>query len=316
MFVNRVWAKLFGRGIQSTVDNFGTTGDTPTHPELLDHLAGRFTSDGWRVKKLIRTLVLTRTYRQSAEATAEAKKLDPENKLLWRHSPRRLTAEEFRDAALLASGQLELTRPTGWTAPPLKMIEMRDNGPEAKQVHELADKSKARSVFLPLLRGVTPHALEAFDPVDQTLVSGRRDNTTVPGQALFVLNSPFVRQQALTLAERVLKAEKPDAGRIATVYRVALGRIPTEKEVERAKQFLAEYESAAKDEPPPSEQPKKEQPKPKPKKADDPPLDPDQIDQIGEEVNTEVVRARDAKTAAWMALAQALLGSGEFRFVR
>jgi hypothetical protein len=316
VFVNRAWAKLFGRGIVSTVDNFGTTGDTPTHPELLDHLAGRFVADGWSVKKLVRTLVRTHTYRQSADATAEAKKLDPENKLLWRHSPRRLTAEEFRDASLLAAGQLDLTRPTGWAAPPLKMIEMRDNGPEAKRVHELADKSKARSVFLPLLRGVTPHALEAFDPVDQSLVSGRRDTTTVPTQALFVLNSPFVRRQALTLAERVLKAEKPDADRIATVYRVALGRSPTEKEVERAKQFVAEYESAAKDKPPPPEPPKKEQPKPKPKKADDPPFDPDQIDQTGEEAEAVVVRAKDARTAAWMALAQALFASGEFRFVR
>ncbi len=316
VFVNRVWAKLFGHGIVSTVDNFGTTGDTPTHPELLDHLAGRFVADGWSVKKLVRTLVLTRTYRQSGDATAEAKKLDPENKLLWRHSPRRLTAEEFRDAALLASGQLDLTRPTGWAAPPLKMIEMRDNGPEAKQVHELADKSKSRSVFLPLLRGVTPHALEAFDPVDQTLVSGRRDNTTVPGQALFVLNSPFVRKQALALAERVLKAEKPDADRIATVYRVAVGRTPTEKEVERAKQFLAEYETAAKDDPPPPEPPKKEQLKPKPKKADDPPFDPDQIDQTGEAVAEELILPPDARTAAWAAFTQALFGSAEFRFVR
>ncbi len=316
VFVNRAWAKLFGRGIVSTVDNFGVTGDTPTHPELLDHLAGRFVADGWSVKKLVRTLVLTRTYRQSAEATAEAKKLDPENKLLWRHAPRRLTAEEFRDAALLAAGELDVTRPKGWAAPPLQMVEMRDNGPEAKQVHELADKSKARSVFLPLLRGVTPHALEAFDPVDQTLVSGRRDTTSVPGQALFVLNSPFVRRQALTLAERVLKAEKADADRIATVYRVALGRTPTEQEVERAKQFVAEYESAAKDEPPPPEPPKAVKPKAKPKKADDPNQDPDTIDQTGEEVDAVVVRAKDPRTAAWMALTQAVLGSGEFRFVR
>lgn len=316
VFVNRAWAKLFGRGIVSTVDNFGITGDTPTNPELLDHLAARFVADGWSVKKLIRALALTRTYRQSADATAEALKLDPENKLLWRHSPRRLTAEEFRDAALLAAGQLDLTHPTGWTAPPLRMIEMRDNGPEAKQVHELADKSKARSVFLPLLRGVTPHALEAFDPVDQTLVSGRRDNTTVPGQALFVLNSTFVRRQSLALAERVLKAEKPDVDRITTVYRVAVGRNPTEKELGRAKQFLAEYESAAKNEPLPPEAPKAEKPKARPKKADDSNANPDEADQTAEDVDSEVVRAKDAKTAAWMALAQALFGSGEFRFVR
>src|SRR5436189_1708 len=103
------------------------------------------------------------------------RKVDPSNRLVWRHTPRRLDSEEIRDSVLAGAGTLNLTRPTGSPAKELKMIEMRDNGPEAKNIHDTADKTTVRSVYLPLLRGVTPHALEAFDPVEQTLVSGTRE---------------------------------------------------------------------------------------------------------------------------------------------
>ena len=118
----------------------------------------------------------------------------------WRHTPRRLDAEEIRDAMLATACTLNPNRSAGSPARTLKMIEMRDNGPEARTLHELADASRYRSIYLPLLRGVTPRALEVFDPVEQTLVTGRRDVTTVPSQALYLLNSSFVRRQAL--AER------------------------------------------------------------------------------------------------------------------
>ena len=202
VFVNRVWQHLFGTGIVDTADNFGVTGGSPSHPELLDHLAGRFVADGWSLKRLVRALVLTRAYRLGSEATPAHLAADPANRLVWRHAPRRLTAEEFRDAALAAAGALDLSRPDESPAKALKMIEMRDNGPEAKAVHEAANASARRGVYLPLLRGLTPQSLEAFDPVDQTLVSGRRDATTVPAQALFLLNSAFVHKQALALATR------------------------------------------------------------------------------------------------------------------
>ena len=232
--VNRVWQHLFGTGIVNTVDNFGTTGGAPSHPELLDHLAGRFIADGWSVKKLVRQLVLTRAYQLSSESTPAHRAADPANRLVWRHAPRRLSAEEMRDAALAAAGTLDLNRPEASPARNLKMIEMRDNGPEAKTINDLADVAAYRSVYLPLLRGVTPHALEMFDPVDQTLVSGTRDATTVPSQALFLLNSPFVRKRALDFASRVLNDKgASDSERIRTAYRLALGRFPTDKEVER-----------------------------------------------------------------------------------
>jgi len=315
VFVNRVWQHLFGTGIVNTVDNFGVTGGAPSHPELLDHLATRFNADGQSLKALVRQLVLTRAYQLGSESTDAHRTADPANRLVWRHSPRRLSAEEIRDATLAAAGTLDRTRPGPSPATALKMIEMRDNGPEAKTINEKADTLTHRSVYLPLLRGVTPHALEAFDPVDQTLVSGTRDTTTVPSQALFLLNSPFARKQALAFAERVLKdADVSDSDRVRAIYQFALGRTPTEKEIDRARAFIGEYESVYRAHPPKSQAPPKkaaEAPK-----SDTPPINPDEIDQTSELVVEDVVRPKDAKTAAWLAFTQAVLGSAEFRYVK
>jgi hypothetical protein len=317
--VNRVWSHLFGRGIVSTVDNFGVNGDKPSNPELLDHLASRFIRDGWSVKKLVRAIVLTRAYQLSSTAPEGHLKVDPANSLVWRHSPRRFSAEEFRDATLASSGSLDRKRPEGSPAKNMKMVEMRDNGPEAAGLHEAADKSRARSVYLPLLRGVIPHALEAFDPVDQTLVTGARESTTVPGQALYLLNSTFIRRQSLLLSERVLSdSSATDSDRIRRVYRLTLGRTPTEAELNRAASFLGEYESVARQELQASALPTAPKPREvvKPKKPDEPPLDPDQIDQTGEIMTEDAIHPKDAKTAAWLAFIQSLYASAEFRYVR
>ncbi|QVL34141.1 PSD1 domain-containing protein [Telmatocola sphagniphila] len=314
--VNRVWAHLFGRGIVSTVDNFGVTGDLPSHPELLDFLANRFLQEGWSVKKLVREIALSRTYQLSAETSQTARKLDPANKLLWCHSPRRLDAEEYRDAALFSAGKLDSKRLGPSAVSSLKMIEMRDNGPEAKAIHEAADRSRARSIYLPLLRGVTPHALAAFDPVEQTLVTGIRESTTVPSQALFLLNSAFVANQSLSLADRLLKdSNATDSDRISLLYRRTLSRTPTDHELTRALAFVADYEAAAKLQPPPPEPPKVAK-KVEPKKPVDPNQDPDTVDQTGENIAEEIVHPKDAKTAAWQALVQSVLGSAEFRYLK
>ena len=315
--VNRVWQHLFGRGIVSTVDNFGVTGDTPTHPELLDHLATRFLHDGWSVKKLVRAIVLSRSYQLAATATPAHLTADPSNKLVWRHSPRRLDAEEVRDGMLASAGVLSAKRPGPSPVTALKMVEMRDNGPEAKTIHEQADRSRSRSVYLPLLRGLTPHALEAFDPVDQTLVSGTREATTVPSQSLFLLNSSFVQRQSLALAEQLLGgADSTDPQRVVVAYRRVLGRAPTKGELERAQSFLGDYESAYRASPSPA--PAKTAPAQKvaPKAATPPPANPDEIDQTGEAVVEDMVRPKDARTAAWLAFTQALFGSAEFRYLR
>jgi mono/diheme cytochrome c family protein len=313
--VNRVWHHLFGRGIVSTVDNFGVTGDVPSNPELLDHLASRFIADGWSVKKLVRAIVLSRAYQLGSEVPETHRVADPANKLVWRHSPRRLDAEEVRDSLLVTAGSLDAKRPAASPAKELKMVEMRDNGPEATAIYSKADTSRSRSVYLPLLRGVTPRTLEAFDPVEQTLVTGARDATTVPGQALFLLNSSFVRRQSLTLAEKLLKQDEKDDTRIASAYRLILGRAPTAVEIDKAKAFLGEYESAYRADPPPA--PKaKPAPKPKDKGPKEQPANPDEIDQTGETVVTETVYAKDPKSAAWLAFVQVLFASAEFRFVR
>lgn len=328
--VNRIWQHLFGQGLVSTVDNFGIMGAAPTHPELLDHLANRFMDGGWSVKKMVKTLVMTRAY-QLASTFDKAKPsgdaagirdplvIDPANQMVWRHSPRRLNAEEIRDAMLVASGTLNTKRPKGSPAQELKMVEMTDNGKEARTIYDSADGDKHRSLYLPLLRGLTPHALEAFDPVEQTLVTGNRDATTVPGQALFLLNSPFTRKESLNLAERLLKdKETTDHIRIQKAYQIVLGRIPTEKEVDRARAFVAEYESdyraqLAANPPPKPSAPKKTAPK---KPNTPPPDNPDEIDQTGEPIAESEITPKDAKTAAWMAFTQALFGSAEFRYLR
>ncbi|MCS7047033.1 MAG: DUF1549 and DUF1553 domain-containing protein, partial [Gemmataceae bacterium] len=277
VFVNRVWHHLLGRGIVPSVDNFGLTGEPPSHPELLDHLARRFMDDGWSIKKLIRNLVLTRAYQLSSEAVPANVAVDPANRLVWRHTPRRLSAEEIRDAMLAAAGKLQVARPHGSPGMDLKVVELPNNGPVAKKLEEAALRSTQRSIYLPLLRTLTPRPLEIFDFAEQGFVVGQRDATTVATQALYLLNDPFVRQQADGLADRAVGSSLDDGERIAAAYRLALGRPATEKEVERAAAFLADYQAA-----------------------------------VGGPAGSEV----PARRSAWVSLCQALLASAEFRYIR
>src|SRR5262249_41907133 len=136
VIANRAWHYLFGRGLVSSVDNFGLNGDAPSHPELFDYLADQFGRGGWSIKKLVRTLVLSRAYQLSSLADAKAQSIDPPNRLIWRHSPRRLDAEEIRDTMLAAAGKLNLNRPEGSAAKDLKVMELRNNGAEAKQLQD------------------------------------------------------------------------------------------------------------------------------------------------------------------------------------
>lgn len=245
VIVNRVWQHLFGRGLVLTVDNFGVNGDSPSHPELLDHLAARFVRDGWSIKKFVRAVVLTKAYRLSADASPANVAVDPSNRFVWRHSPRRLTAEEIRDAMLTAAGRLDPARPSASLAKDFKVIELRNNGPEAKRLADEALKSRHRSVYLPLLRGLTPIALEVFDFAEQGMVTGSRDATTVAPQSLYLLNDPFVRSQARNLAERLLeRADLDAAGRVQWAYWLTLGRNPESGEVERAISYIADYEES------------------------------------------------------------------------
>ncbi len=286
VMVNRVWQYLFGQGLVTSVDNFGVTGDAPSHPELLDHLATRFIEHDWSIKKLVREIVLSRAYQLSSDAPAAQLAIDPANRLCWRHSSRRLQAEEIRDAMLLAAGEIDLSRPAGSPIKDFKVIELPDNGSQAAQLEAICLASKQRSVYLPLLRGLTPRALEVFDFAQQGFVTGRRDTTTVATQALYLLNDPFVRGQSQVLAGRMLRGQDggqnggqavDDAGRINLAYRMVLCRPATAGELERAATYLREYEADAR---------------------------------VAE------VPADDLSTAAWSSLCQAIFASAEFRYLQ
>ena len=313
VMVNRVWLHLFGRGIVKTPDNFGTTGDLPSHPELLDHLARQFVAQGWSVKQLVRQIVLSRAYRLGSETTSQHLALDPDNTLVWRHSPRRLEAEELRDATLAIAGQLTANRPEGSPVAQLKVIEIGNNGAEAKKLAEFARASRHRSLFLPLVRTQVPQSLAAWDFAEQGFVTGSRDATTVAPQALYQLNDGFVREQARALAERVLAAnDEPDRERVVRAWRLVLGRVPTDPEVTQALEYLAGYVAALRElVPPVPDRPEA-------------PLLPDQqppakapVPQLGEGAVSEGVPDPGRfPRLAWDSLCHALLSTAEFRYLR
>jgi Protein of unknown function (DUF1553)/Protein of unknown function (DUF1549)/Planctomycete cytochrome C len=227
VIVNRGWHWLFGSGLVRTTDNFGTTGELPSHPELLDHLAARFVADGWSVKRLVRSIVLSRTYRQSA-ANPAAANADPENRLFARTNRRRLEAECIRDNMLAVSGQLAPDR--GGPTYPASLPA--DYGYKSMDTR--------RSVYLPVFRNAMPESLEAFDFADPSVVTGQRNVSTVAPQALFLLSHPFPAEQARHATERLLAESLPDdAARLTRVYRLALGREPTAGERAVAGRFLA-----------------------------------------------------------------------------
>jgi hypothetical protein len=244
VMVNRVWQHLFGEGLVPSTDNFGALGELPSHPELLDYLALQFMNeDQWSVKKLIRSIILSRTYQLSSAHHAESYEKDPENKFLWRKDRRRLDAEEIRDAVLATAGTLDLERPSG--SPVLDLPNAQLKG--GKGLGEIRKATNVRSVYLPLVRGNVPEAMQIFDAADPGLIIGKRDVTTVPTQALFLLNSPFVMKQAEHLAQRVLEAPNLDtSARIDRAYRLALGRLPNSGEKAAVANYLDDYQKSLK----------------------------------------------------------------------
>lgn len=238
VMANRVWYWLLGEGLVATVDNFGTTGEKPSHPELLDHLAVNFMKQGWSVKRLIKQIMLSRTYQLSSVGDSTALTVDPQNRLLWRMNRRRLDAEAIRDTILFVSG--ELHRDVGGpNIAGAKAINANDAGAgNIEYGYKFADTR--RSVYTPAFRNVRLELFEAFDFADINQVMGRRNNSTVAPQALYLLNHPFVMEQARLAAARSLEApDLTDEARIDRTYRTALGRLPTDNEKKLALGFLA-----------------------------------------------------------------------------
>jgi hypothetical protein len=235
VLANRVWLHLFGRGLVRTVDNFGLTGEKPTHPELLDHLAVRFTENGWSVKKLIRAIVLSHTYRESSASEPGRMARDGANELYWRMNPKRLELEAIRDSLLFASGRLTFDRPPG--------IQLAGNGGKGQKARTrslLDETASYRTVYLPVLRDLLPEIYKTFDFPEPTQIQGQREVTTVPGQALFFLNSRLVTGSAADTSERLLAdaSFRSDDARIARAYAMLLSREPSRDEIAEARAFL------------------------------------------------------------------------------
>ena len=239
VIVNRVWRHVFGSGIVATVDNFGATGQPPSHPELLDHLAITFVRDGWSIKRLARELLLSRTYRQASTYHAESFRHDPDNRLLWRFPKRRLEAEAIRDAMLAVADELDVTRPEGSLVGrvigdrPISLIGLDQRLPAD------LDGSVHRSVYLPVIRDRLPDVLELFDFAEPSLVTGNRETTNVPIQALYLLNSPFVQGRSEAFAKRLRQLPGDDAGRVVMAFRLCFGRDPDGEELTSSLRFLA-----------------------------------------------------------------------------
>ncbi|WP_439624552.1 PSD1 and planctomycete cytochrome C domain-containing protein [Gemmata sp.] len=240
VFVNRVWQGHFGRGLVATSSDFGTRGELPTHPELLDALATRFVKSGWSVKELHRLILRSRVYQLAGADDPSAAKADPENKLLSRFPRRGLDAESIRDAMLAASGRLNRDTPAGHPFPDVNTWGFTIHAP----FHAVYD-SDHRSVYLMVQRNRRHPFLALFDAADPNLSVGERLPTTTPTQALYLMNAPFVHTQAEAFARRLLAAPGDDAARIRLAFETTHGRVPDDAAVADALAFLKAYRAKA-----------------------------------------------------------------------
>jgi hypothetical protein len=254
VYVNRVWQQLFGAGIVRSSDNFGIRGDLPSHPELLDYLASEFIKQGWSTKKLVRRLVLTSAYRMSASPNPAAHEIDPENRLLWRMNARRLEAETIRDSILAITGKLDLTE--GGATLPTHSLETfapnlsTFNPSQVIKTARLPENLRyRRTIYLPVFRTKQMQELDIlnyFDFADPTQVNASRRATVVPTQSLFLLNSPWIAEQAEALATKLVQDDQLlDRQRVNKLILRILNRIPAESEIMRGLDFVYDFERRA-----------------------------------------------------------------------
>jgi hypothetical protein len=232
VMVNRIWEWHFGRGLVGTSNDFGTRGEAPTHPELLDFLALRFVQSGYSVKAMHRLILQSAAY-QRASATPIA--ADPANRWLAHYCRRRLTAEELRDSLLVASGQLDLAPGTGHPFPDEKTWTFTQHTP-FNAVYE----TNKRSAYMMVQRQRRHPFLALFDGADPNASTPSRPSTTVPTQALYFINDPLFHAQAAALATTVLQTPDDDA-RLVQTYRTLFQRDPTPRERDRGQRFLQSY---------------------------------------------------------------------------
>jgi hypothetical protein len=242
-----------GEGLVRSPDNFGSTGELPTHPELLDYLATELVESGWSLKHLIRLIVESRTYQQSSSSTQSLAdtslppsavhlptSIDPDNKLLWHMNRRRLDAESIRDTILTVSGTLE--QKLGGPNVMADAVDSNSGGAQNLEYGYIFTDTR-RSLYTPAFRNKRLELFEVFDFADINGLVGKRTSSTVAPQALYLLNHEFVITQSRKAAERFLgssaaRADDTDA-LVQQAYRAALGRDPTEREARLAKDFVA-----------------------------------------------------------------------------
>lgn len=233
MIVNRVWYWLFGEGLVRSVDNFGSMGSLPSHPELLDHLALEFMNDGWSIKRLVRRIVLSHVYRLSSDTDLHCADVDSSNRLLWRMHRRRLDAESVRDSLLQVAGSLDRT---------MGGANIKDG---TKIEYDYVFDSTRRSVYLPVFRNTLPEIFATFDFADPNIQGGKRTTSTIAPQALLLMNNRDVVQQTRQAAARLLADNdiSPEM-RIDQAYLQVLGRKPTDRERYLAEDFLGPVDDA------------------------------------------------------------------------
>jgi hypothetical protein len=223
--VNRVWDLLFGKPLARTASNFGATGDKPTHPELLDDLAVGFMQNGWSLKRLMRELVLSATYRQSSSGSAANALLDEANDHLWRMNRRQLGIEPWRDAIMATAGTLTL-----------------EGGPSQSLD---APTHHKRTIYSQVSRRELNKTLMLFDYPDANVHAARRSSSTTPTQKLFVMNSPFIIEQSKKLAHRLQQSASDDPSRIRHAYELLFTREPKAEELAIALEFLKQPSDSA-----------------------------------------------------------------------
>ena len=267
VMVNRIWQHLLGEGLVRSPENFGATGQFPSHPDLLDFLSVHFVKKGWSVKEMIRFICSSRTYRMGTHFNSEYFAKDPDNEKLWRANSKQLDAESMRDAMLFVSGKIELERPrasmvakagatvardgniVGINAKGIAdsanmMMQPRSTFRRSVTIYDVDKQEKYRSVYLPIVREGLPRSLEVFDFAEPGLVVGKREQSNTPAQGLYLMNNLFVMQTSEALAKRVIQESSNLESQIESVFKHCYGREVYQSELEAAKSFYNDFQTS------------------------------------------------------------------------
>jgi hypothetical protein len=270
VYVNRLWRWHFGRGLVASTDNFGSTGDRPSHPELLDWLARYFVEAKWSTKAMHRLIVLSHTYRMAGSLDEIA--IDPENRLLWKFPLQRMEAEQLRDSLLAVTGKLDSTM--GGKSIPLRNRQFVFNHTSTDRTQY---QSHRRSIYIPVIRNNLYGFFEQFDFPDPTMPTGSRNQTTVPAQALALMNSPLVMHCSRSLAHQLLASLPGDQERVGRVFEMLYSRPPTAEDFAIAARFFEE---------------------------------------VAEDPSVAVLPLQERQLQSWTLYCQSLLASNEFVYIR